>query len=392
MSKKTGTMIVWVALLIGACGGEETVPMMTPSGEGGAMSTAVCGDGVVGGTEECDLGQVDGSACNGPAAGPLACTAALCGDGYINMVAGEDCESAVDTIDCNGVDAGLQGCQSASCGDGYLNAVAGEACDDGNTVAGDGCSGRCQAVVGTPDLVVMPSVVDFGVVRVAAPIEENLMLSNIGDAPVEIFDVLFNGAPTFAIRAGDREVGADAEWWADPDQDGQSGLAPGANVALVVVYTPTRMGADLGELILQTDDPGDPTVRVAFKGNDGPCIRFASPQTAGTSIEFPVPESGTESRAELILSSCGNQPLLIEDVELAMSSDPRFSVANAEALGFPVMLPPKPADGDEERIVVDLVYRDVNQEAGVGQLVVRNNDSRFPSGIALRLVGPVGAP
>ena len=390
MGTVTRVLAVVCSVFFLACGDEEQ-PMMTDmAGQGGSGPAAVCGDGIVGGTEECDLGQADGSACNGPSAGDLACTAAACGDGYVNLVAGETCESPVDTAECNGVGAGLQGCTVATCGDGYLNATAGEACDDGNTVAGDGCNGRCAMMQGTPDLVVSPTVVDFGIVRTANPLEEIITVTNQGDAPVEIFGVEASGAPTFVVRAGERDVGGDAQWWADPDQDGQSGLAPGAEVTLVVVYTPTRMGADFGEIVLQTDDPGDPTLRIAFKGNDGPCIRFASPQTAGTSIEFPAAAADEESRAELILSSCGNQPLVIEDVELAMSSDARFSVSNAEALGFPVTLAPKPAGGDEERIVVDLLFGPLSSEPGVGQLVIRNNDARFPSGIALRLVGPRG--
>ncbi len=195
-----------LALVLVGCGEASTV---TPQPMGGAEGgpAAVCGDGVVGGDEDCDLGPVDGSACNGPEAGDLACTAAACGDGYVNATAGEDCEESADTAECNGVGAGLQGCHAAACGDGYLNAVAGETCDDGNTVAGDGCSGRCLAVEGVPDLVVAPAVVDFGIVRTANPIEESLSLSNIGDAPVEIFGVTMTGAPTFVLRVGEREVG-----------------------------------------------------------------------------------------------------------------------------------------------------------------------------------------
>ena len=34
-------------------------------------------------------------------------------------------------------------CTTTICGDGYTNVVAGEECDDGNTSSGDGCSATC---------------------------------------------------------------------------------------------------------------------------------------------------------------------------------------------------------------------------------------------------------
>jgi cysteine-rich repeat protein len=37
-----------------------------------------------------------------------------------------------------------RGRQRATCGDGVMAAPLGEACDDGNAVAGDGCSADCQ--------------------------------------------------------------------------------------------------------------------------------------------------------------------------------------------------------------------------------------------------------
>jgi cysteine-rich repeat protein len=65
-----------------------------------------CGDGMIGGTEQCDDGNnVDGDGCS------------------------HDCM--------------LEAGHTAMCGDGILEA--GEGCDDGNTVSDDGCSSVCQS-------------------------------------------------------------------------------------------------------------------------------------------------------------------------------------------------------------------------------------------------------
>jgi hypothetical protein len=85
-----------------------------------------CGNGMVDAGEACDS-SMDSTTCNANM-----CTAPACGDNYVNMAAGETCESnGVDTVDCNG--AGT--CTAPACGDGYLNTAAGEMCDDGADTA-----------------------------------------------------------------------------------------------------------------------------------------------------------------------------------------------------------------------------------------------------------------
>ena len=102
------------------------------SGDGcDANCTATgCGNGVVTAGEGCDDGNVaSGDGCD------VNCTPTGCGNGVIT--AGEQCD------DGNGDD--LDGCRNDCvlpfCGDGLLDP--GELCDDGNTVSGDGCDEGC---------------------------------------------------------------------------------------------------------------------------------------------------------------------------------------------------------------------------------------------------------
>jgi hypothetical protein len=83
-----------------------------------------CGNNVVDAGELCD--GMDTATCNG-----ATCAASMCGDGHVNMIAGEDCESnGIDSDTCNGMT-----CSAAACGDGYVNAAANETCDDGGESA-----------------------------------------------------------------------------------------------------------------------------------------------------------------------------------------------------------------------------------------------------------------
>ncbi len=77
-----------------------------------------CGNGVIDGKEECDDGG-ESAACD------VDCTAVECGDGTVNMTAGETCDDSGESETCDA------DCTAAECGDMTVNATAGEACDDG---------------------------------------------------------------------------------------------------------------------------------------------------------------------------------------------------------------------------------------------------------------------
>lgn len=122
----------------------------------------VCGDGTIGGTEECDDAG-ESATCNAD------CTIAACGDGQTNVTAFEECDDAGESATCDADctiaecgdgttnpsafeecdDAGESAacnfdCTLSQCGDGTLNPSAGEECDDANTNESDGCLSTCE--------------------------------------------------------------------------------------------------------------------------------------------------------------------------------------------------------------------------------------------------------
>ena len=60
----------------------------------------------------------------------------ICGNGMVDP--GEDCDEGVQTAYCD------EDCTFPKCGDGILNILAGEECDDGNDDDFDKCSNECQ--------------------------------------------------------------------------------------------------------------------------------------------------------------------------------------------------------------------------------------------------------
>jgi cysteine-rich repeat protein len=103
-------------------------------GDGDGDSDTVCGDMVVEGDEQCDLGPAnsDTGQCT------TNCRIAACGDGFVygNF---EECDDG----NPDNTDACVMDCKAASCGDGYTQAGV-EMCDDGNTDDADGCNTMCM--------------------------------------------------------------------------------------------------------------------------------------------------------------------------------------------------------------------------------------------------------
>ena len=95
-------------------------------------SCAPCGDGVVNGAEQCDTSG-ESATCNAD------CTNAACGDGKLNVSAGEICDTGGASATCDA------DCTAVACGDSTVNAAAGEECDTGGASAT--CDADCTAVV-----------------------------------------------------------------------------------------------------------------------------------------------------------------------------------------------------------------------------------------------------
>jgi virginiamycin B lyase len=103
-----------------------------------------CGDGVVCGAEACDDGN--GDDCDGCSAACVVETGLRCGDGVLNATCGEECDPPEPGL-CSPQCAVVTGC-----GNGVVDP--GEACDDGDADDCNGCTTQCTTVTGCGDGVV----------------------------------------------------------------------------------------------------------------------------------------------------------------------------------------------------------------------------------------------
>ncbi len=122
----------------------------TTTSSSSESSDAVCGDGVIGGMEACDLDALDSESCvsRGFDGGELGCAddctfdesqCHLCGDSQVG--GDEACDGAelagMSCVDVDGFDGGMLGCQ-ANC---QLDVSACTSCGNGTREAGESCDG-----------------------------------------------------------------------------------------------------------------------------------------------------------------------------------------------------------------------------------------------------------
>jgi len=115
-----------VGIVIGNSSATATGFAATPFCDGSSIygSSTSCGDGVVGGTELCELGQYGGTA--------VSCTTDSGLAGTRSQVCNGSCSAYVDNAAAT--------CVVASCGNGVIESESGETCDDG---AKNGAYGFC---------------------------------------------------------------------------------------------------------------------------------------------------------------------------------------------------------------------------------------------------------
>ncbi len=108
----------------------------------------------------------------------------------------------------------------------------------------------------TPDIEVDPLSVDFGDVDLGdTKVRTDLQVASVGTAPLRLGTLRVEGSPAFAIAAG-------------PTPGGE-GFEEGS-VPVVLTYTPFFANeGDDGELVIPSNDPDEPEIRVALTGNGG---------------------------------------------------------------------------------------------------------------------------
>jgi len=216
--------------------------------------------------------------------------------------------------------------------------------DKGGTVAEE-APGQIQ---------VSPSTIDFGALALHEVARTDLVVTNTGKGPLELYDVQVDDD---TLRP---------HWTLEGGLSGQ--IDPGRSTVITVVARPMDIVDPSMHLLIASDDPGDPLVDVAVSASvyGVPAIRL-DPATTLSVDSVTVGESST---AMVHIANDGTDDLEITSVELlddtgawSVSVDPSGSTVR-----------PQSEDG-----LIMLSFAPTQAMAYTNTLVVESNDPANPA-------------
>ena len=230
-------------------------------------------------------------------------------------------------------------------------------------------SAKAVTVTGAaPAIEVDPRTVDFGTVdSLESSVDRVVTVTNIGDAPLEIYSVrLGTPAAEFSVTALDETI-----------------LPMSEDLNLVVSYTPIGEGESSDVLIIESSDPEEPESLVDLNGQ----LLFPEeippdiPEELGTPIikvapsahNFGTMNAGDTARTEFAVRNIGDGNLVVTDALFDPSSPEMVLNLHAETNGpFPWALAP------EEAKYLSLDYSPTDEGFDFSQTIFRSNDEDNP--------------
>ena len=230
------------------------------------------------------------------------------------------------------------------------------------------------------EIRVSPTTVEFGQVEAGTSAAETVKLTNIGQGNLVVSRITIDGSGDFSARYGDRELAGDL---------GEAPLtvAPGENIELEVIYSPETLGADLGELKIEsndrshTDAEGRAVVAVNLRANGAaPCIRLRPEDIEfGAALVVEGRDVETPNKQFLSIESCGTTALSVTGLRFADENDVFGLTTEFVSIDLPAATP----GGEPPSEVVEVGFWPIEERAFGGMLMVESNASVDPIEVPL---------
>jgi HYDIN/CFA65/VesB family protein len=163
-----------------------------------------------------------------------------------------------------------------------------------------------------------PMSLSFGQVVPGQSSDRAIKVEALGSAPLTVISAMMESgsSPAFSV---------------DPIPTGTH-LDPGGSFEIKAHYRPTLGGADEGAIVVVTDAPDSPTVRIEVCGQGVAPAVCADP----VPLDFGAVANGSSKHATLHVKSCGLLPLDVSAIALshdtAHATDAEFSISSPPAL------------------------------------------------------------
>jgi hypothetical protein len=197
---------------------------------------------------------------------------------------------------------------------------------------------------------------NFGAVELNVPTAEPVTITNVGQLPLTISNIVVTGSSDFALVLP-----------ADVSFEGGKTLTledSTKQVVVEVIYTPTSLGGDEGELQITSNDPASTTYILPITANSNtPCIRASE-----RLVEFQNVRIGTEEPRTVVLTNCGGVDLNILGLRKAPGGSEEMSTREPTPLEGSVLAP-------NENTTFDIIYTPVNEgPPDAARFIVESND------------------
>jgi hypothetical protein len=166
------------------------------------------------------------------------------------------------------------------------------------------------------ELHVAPRRMSFGRLALGQGAQQNVTVTNIGTAPVQIEDILVFGSADYNYLINGNDPDMDPGTLNDPDGDGIPGLGLDSEMVLTILFQPKIEQPSTAQLQILTDAENHKLV-IHLSGNGaGQCLR-----TRPGSLHFDDTSTGATRRMTLRIESCGDAPLTLENITLLANGD-----------------------------------------------------------------------
>ncbi len=226
-------------------------------------------------------------------------------------------------------------------------------------VVGMGCN-ESQLNPLAPDIYVAPEEINFGTVVIGVEGEQLLAVHNVGGGTLTVSSVtLQDGNGAFSV------------------EDFSGELTPDNLTELAVGFSPDDLGPAEDVILIESDDPDEPTVEVPVYAVDVVPEPVPAIAWSPSSLDYGAVPTGGTSVMTVTLTSVGTGDLEVSGVALSVGTSPDFSIQNNPA---PIVLPPSSS------ATVDVAYTPSDDAPDAGVLVVISNDPDTPE-IQIPLTG-----
>ncbi len=175
---------------------------------------------------------------------------------------------------------------------------------------------------GSPKLACTPLDVDFGIVAEGTPPASlPLTCSNLGSAPVQIYELDLNGTWYGAVTAVTQKLVVGTPLIFKTPVAIEAGGSLTLDVSLDADKATLKQGATL---VINSNDPSSSVLKVTLKANStGPCL-----QLAPTAVDLGPVGLGQKGTGQVTLTNCGLEPINVTNAALQAGASAGLGVSS----------------------------------------------------------------